>query len=67
MEVYVEDLLVKSKSSTQYIEDLMEIFTTLKRYKMHFNLLKCVLAAVSRKFLGIFITPKGIKMNSDKE
>lgn len=37
VEVYVNDLLVKSKSLIQYIEDLREIFATLKKYNIRLN------------------------------
>ena len=32
MEVYVDDMLVKSKEELTHLDDLKETFTTLKRY-----------------------------------
>lgn len=41
MEVYVDDMLVKSLSSRNHVADLKEAFETLKRYQMKLNLHKC--------------------------
>ena len=32
MEVYVDDMLVKSKEESTHLDDLQETFTTLRRY-----------------------------------
>ena len=32
MEVYVDDMLVKSKEELKHLDDLKETFATLKRY-----------------------------------
>ncbi|KAM1810239.1 hypothetical protein ACFX12_027024 [Malus domestica] len=41
MEVYVDDMLVKSKHADQHITNLSETFTILKRYRMRLNPNKC--------------------------
>ena len=38
MEIYVDDMLVKSKEAKTHLEDLQETFDTLRRYKMKLNL-----------------------------
>ncbi|XP_042980050.1 uncharacterized protein LOC122310235 [Carya illinoinensis] len=40
MEVYVDDLLVKSGTLDQHLDDLREVFTVLRRYQMKVNLAK---------------------------
>ena len=35
MEVYVDDMLVKSKSSMNHVADLEETFSALRKYKMN--------------------------------
>lgn len=41
MEVYIDNLLVKSKESTQHLGDLRTAFEILRRYKMRLNPAKC--------------------------
>ena len=52
MEVYVDDMLVKSKHADQHITNLSETFTILKRYRMRLNPNKCAFSVGSGKFLG---------------
>ena len=42
MEVYVDDMLVKSREAKTHLADLQEAFDTLKRYKMKLNPTKCL-------------------------
>ncbi|CAA0810651.1 Uncharacterized mitochondrial protein AtMg00860, partial [Striga hermonthica] len=66
MEVYVEDILVKSKSSTSHVEDLKETFKTLRTYGMKLNPNKCAFGVKAGRFLGYIVTEKGIEVNKDK-
>jgi hypothetical protein len=50
VEVYVNDMLVKSKQATCHIADLRETFSTLRRYKMKLNPAKCAFSVSSGKF-----------------
>ena len=47
MEVYMDDMLVKSKEELAHLDDLRETFTTLKQYQMKLNPSKCVFGVVS--------------------
>ncbi|XP_071912270.1 uncharacterized protein [Coffea arabica] len=60
MEVYVDDMLIKSRTQEQFIPDLREIFDILRRSHMRLNPKK------SGKFLGYMISKDGIKVNPDK-
>nr|XP_023874697.1 uncharacterized protein LOC111987227 [Quercus suber] len=51
MEVYVDDMLVKSKEELTHLDDLKETFATLKQYHMKLNPSKCVFGVALRKFL----------------
>ena len=42
MEVYVDDMLVKTREAKTHLADLQEAFDTLKRYKMKLNPTKCL-------------------------
>ena len=56
MEVYVDDMLVKSKEELAHLDDLKETFATLKQYQMKLNPSKCVFGVVSGKFLGFMVS-----------
>ena len=43
VEVYVDDMLVKSKDEANHLDDLKETFSTLRNYNMKLNPAKCVL------------------------
>lgn len=55
MEVYVDDMITKSKNSVEHTRHLEETFELLKRYMMMFNLEKCVFEVSSGKFLGFMV------------
>ncbi|KAM1551787.1 hypothetical protein ACFX10_043872 [Malus domestica] len=66
MEVYVNDMLVKSKHADQHIANLSETFTILKRYRIRLNPNKCAFGIGSAKFLGFMISQRGIEANPKK-
>ena len=66
MEVYVDDILVKSKEELAHLDDLRETFATLKQYQMKLNPSKCVFGIVSGKFLGFMVSQRGIEVNPEK-
>ena len=52
MEVYVDDMITKSKNPNEHIEHLEETFELLRKYKMKFNSKKCAFGVEAGKFLG---------------
>ena len=66
MEVYVDDMLVKSKEELAYLDDLKETFATLKAQQMGLNPNKCVFGVASRKFLRFMVSQRGIEANPEK-
>ena len=56
MEVYVDDMLVKSKEDLTHLDDLKEMFATLRQYQMKLNSSKCAFGVASRKFLGFMVS-----------
>ena len=56
MEVYVDDMLVKSREELTHLDDLKEMFTTLKQYQMKLNPVKCVFGVASGKFIGFMVS-----------
>lgn len=55
MEVYVNDMLVKSLRADLQFKDLEETFNTLRKYKMRLNLVKCAFGVSAGKFLGFMV------------
>ena len=66
MEVYMDDMLVKSKEAKTHLEDLQETFDTLRRYRMKLNPAKRVFGVSLGKFLGFMVSQQGIKANLEK-
>ncbi|KAK4397356.1 hypothetical protein Sango_1572200 [Sesamum angolense] len=46
MEVYVDDILVKSKEARNHVEDLEETFVVIRKYWLKLNLEKCTFGSV---------------------
>jgi len=66
VEVYVDDIVVKSDSCEQHISDLKEVFQALRKYRMHLNPEKCAFGVEGGKFLGFMLTHRGIEANPEK-
>ena len=66
MEVYIDDMIVKSKEPHDHLKDLGECFDRLRYFQMKLNPTKCVFSTGSPKFFGYFITQQGIEANPDK-
>ena len=56
MEVYVDNMLVKSKEESTHLDNLQVTFTTLKRYQMKLNPSKCTFGVALGKFLGFMVS-----------
>nr|KYP65729.1 Transposon Ty3-I Gag-Pol polyprotein [Cajanus cajan] len=52
MEVYVDDMVVKSADPPSHVADLDEVFHALRRHQMRLNPDKCVFGISGGKFLG---------------
>ena len=66
MEVYVDDMLVKSETIEEHVPNLRKSFTLLREYKMRLNPTKCAFGVSSGKFLGFMVNQRGIEANPDK-
>ena len=63
VQVYIEDMLVKSHREDNYLEDLKETFDTFRSYNMKFNPSKCAFGVMVGKFLGFMVSQRGIEAN----
>ncbi|XP_063947569.1 uncharacterized protein LOC108203383 [Daucus carota subsp. sativus] len=66
MEVYVDEMLVKSLNKADHLEHLKEAFEVLRTHKMMLNPAKCAFGVGSGKFLGLMVSKRGIEANPDK-
>ena len=58
VEVYMDDMLVKSTKKAQHFDDLQETFNTLRQYNMKLNLRKCTFGVSLGKFLGFMVSQR---------
>ena len=65
IEVYIDDMVVKSKTVSEHIEDLTNIFDIPRGHKLHLNASKCSFRVGSSKLLDYMVTHRGIKVNPD--
>ncbi|KAK4858182.1 hypothetical protein QYF36_012414 [Acer negundo] len=66
MEVYIDDMLVKSLMAQQHIEDLRQSFDVIDKYGMKLNPAKCSFDVSSGKILGYLVTQRGVEANLDQ-
>nr|GEV02124.1 reverse transcriptase domain-containing protein [Tanacetum cinerariifolium] len=66
IEVYVDDLVVKSHTEAEMVRDIEKTFQTLRKINMKLNPKKCSFGLAKGVFLGYVITPEGIKPCPDK-
>ena len=64
--MYVNDMLIKSRSLDDHLTNLEENFLVMKHNKVKINLTKCAFGVVVGKFLGFMLTKEGIKVNPAK-
>ena len=66
IEVYIGDMVVKSKRSQDHLANLSQMFDILRRFQLKKNAFKCAFDVGSGKFLGSLVTKKGIEANPDQ-
>ena len=67
IEIYIDDIVVKSKVVSDHVGDLENIFEILRKHKLHLNASKCSFGIGSDKFLGYMVTHRGIEVNPDQD
>ncbi|GLU17503.1 hypothetical protein SLE2022_338670 [Rubroshorea leprosula] len=66
LEVYVDDIVVKSLKAEDHLADLDETFNNLRKNRMRLNPAKCIFGVESGKFLGFMVSRRGIEVNPEK-
>ena len=66
IEVYIDNMVVKSKLVPNHVRDLGDVFGILRKYRLCLNASKCSFGVGSRKFLGYMVTHRGIEVIPDQ-
>ena len=66
IEVYIDNMVVKSKLEPKHVRDLGDVFGILRKYRLRLNASKCSFEVGSGKFLGYMVTHRGIEVNPDQ-
>jgi hypothetical protein len=65
-EAYADDIIVKTRKSRTFIEDLEEMFANLRKVNIKLNPAKCAFGVPLGKLLGFLVSHRGIEANPDK-
>jgi hypothetical protein len=66
LEVYIDDMVVKTGKEGNHHSDLEEILSSVRKYNMRLNPTKCSFGVQAGKFLGFMLTNRGIEANPEK-
>jgi hypothetical protein len=66
MEVYIDDVVVKSVGFEEHTTDLKLSLQRMKNYGLQMNLLKCAIGVTSGRFLGFVVHEHGIQIDAKK-
>ncbi len=64
--VYLDDILIYSKSPEEHLQHLDQVFAVLQAHKLQVKLKKCAFGKSSIDFLGYLVTAEGIKPHQNK-
>jgi hypothetical protein len=66
LEIYINDIMVKSDSMDNHLADLRLVLERMRRYGLKMNMLKCAFGVLASKFLGFIIHEHGIEIEPKK-
>lgn len=66
VEAFVDDVVIKTNDPKKFIDDLQQVFNTLRRYHWKHNPNKCVFRVPAGKLLSFTINYRGIEANPEK-
>ncbi|XP_070005890.1 uncharacterized mitochondrial protein AtMg00860-like [Nicotiana sylvestris] len=66
IEVYVDDIIIKSKTQADHVCDLKKFFERLRRYDFKLNPAKCAFGVPYGKLLSFIVIRKGIELDPSK-
>ena len=65
-EVYVDDMIAKSRTEEEHLVNLRKLFERLRKYQLRLNAAKCTFGVKSGKLLGFFVSQKEIEVDLEK-
>ena len=66
IEVYVDDVIVKSRKAADHMGDLRKFFNRLRRYNLKLNPAKYAFGVPAEKLLGFIVSRRGIELDPSK-
>ena len=66
VQVYVDDIVIKTKQEDTLLDDLRATFPALNAYKIKLNPTKCVFGVPAGQILGYLVSARGIEANPEK-
>ncbi len=66
VEVYVDDMIIKSRGAESHVHVLRKVFERLRKYQLKLNPAKYMFGDWSGKLLGFIVSEKGIEVDPDK-
>ncbi|RVW30081.1 Retrovirus-related Pol polyprotein from transposon 17.6 [Vitis vinifera] len=66
VEVYVDDMIVKSRGRADHLDALERFFERIRKFRLRLNPKKCTFGVTSGKLLGHIVSERGIEVDPDK-
>ncbi|RVW23466.1 Retrovirus-related Pol polyprotein from transposon 297 [Vitis vinifera] len=66
VEVYVDDMIVKSRGRADHLDALERFFERIRKFRLRLNPKKCTFGVTSGKLLGHMVSDRGIEVDPDK-
>ena len=66
MEIYIDDIMVKSKKVTKHVNHLRKSFERMRLHQLKLNPLKCAIGVQSEIFLGFMVHQRGVEVDQNK-
>ena len=62
VEVYIDDVVVKSKTAEGHLEDLKRVLERTRKFGLRMNPKKCAFGVTAGQFLGFLVHERGIEI-----
>src|SRR3954465_1240898 len=66
VQVYVDDIIIKTYSANTLVDNLRETFAALNKYRIKLNPKKCAFGVPAGKLLEYMVSARGIEANPEK-
>ncbi|GKV01604.1 hypothetical protein SLEP1_g14149 [Rubroshorea leprosula] len=66
MEIYIDDVVVKSMEDEEHLEHLRKAFERMRQHGLKMNPLKCAFGVTAGNFLGFLVHERGLEVDKNK-